>query len=72
MTATSTWNGKPLVFSETFKSPFEKDTEAEALKVLDEIRSAHPAKDGWVEVSGYAEHLPNGKWRAVRSHRKYQ
>lgn len=62
---------KTKVFEETFVSAFEKETEGDALKVLDAIRASHPASSGWVEEAGYAEPLPNGKWRAVRKHAKY-
>lgn len=57
-------------FEETFKSPFEKDTQEEAFRVLDDIREAHPAEKGWKEISAWVEKLPNGKWRAVRKHKK--
>lgn len=57
-------------FEEIFRSPFEKDTEGDALDVLQEIRDSHPASSGWVELDAYAEQLPNGKWRAVRHHAK--
>lgn len=61
---------KKYSFHEVFKSPFEKETEGAALDVLQEIRKAHPASKGWVELNSYVEHLPNGKWRAVREHAK--
>lgn len=58
-------------FMETFKSPFLKDTKAEADEVLEAIREAHPASAGWQEMAAYIEYVPNeGKWRAVRKHRK--
>ena len=57
-------------YEETFVSPFEKETESAALEVLEAIREAHPASSGWIEIAGYAEQLSNGKWRAVRKHRK--
>ena len=72
MTAPETMNGKQKVFEETFESPFEKDTEADALKVLDEIRKTHNEFHGWLEFDGFADQLPNGKWRAVRHHAKYE
>lgn len=71
MTATAAM-GREKVYEETFKSPFERDTQADALKVLDAIRAAHPTSCGWVELDGYAEQLPNGKWRAVRKHAQYK
>jgi hypothetical protein len=58
------------MYKETFTSPFEKDTEAEAQKVLEAIRSAHSEQHGWREIKGYIEPLPNGKFRAVREHVK--
>lgn len=58
------------VYEETFVSPFEKDTQEGAQKVLEEIRKAHPAEKGWEEIEGFTEQLPNGKWRAVRRHKK--
>jgi len=72
MTAPEMRNGKLKVFEETFVSPFEKDTEADALMVLDEIRFEHCSYYGWVEFAGYAEQLSNGKWHAVRHHAKYE
>ena len=65
-------NGKLKTFEEIFRSPFEKDTESDALRTLNAIREAHPATFGWVEFEGYAEKLPNGKWRAVRHHAQYK
>lgn len=62
---------KEQIFEETFISPFEKDTEIDALKVLDDIRKEHDASQGWVERNAYVEQLPNGKWRAVRQHAKF-
>ena len=57
-------------YEEIFVSPFQKDTEGDALKTLQAIRDAHPASSGWKEIKGYVEQLPNGKWRAVRHHIK--
>jgi len=57
-------------FEETFVSPFEKDTQAEAFAVLEEIRRVHSAEKGWVEISSCVEKTKNGKWRAVRHHKK--
>ena len=71
MTAPEVINGKNKVFEETFVSPFQKETEGDALRVLDTIRSNHPASSGWVEFEAFAEKLSNGKWRAVRHHAKY-
>lgn len=65
-------NGKEKVFEEIFYSPFEKDTQAEAMRVLDAIREGHPESSGWVEFTGTLEKLPNGKWRAVRHHAQYK
>lgn len=62
---------KKEVYREVFVSPFEKDTEVDALKVLQEIRECHSAMYGWKEIRGFAEKLPNGKYRAVREHAKY-
>lgn len=72
MIASTTMNGKQKVFEETFVSPFEKNSESEALTVLDEIRTTHDEAHGWVEIKGFAELLPNGKWRAVRIHEQYK
>jgi len=72
MTAPETMNGKQKVFEETFESPFEKDTENDALEVLNKIRRTFSELYGYYEVKGFAEHLPNGKWRAVRHHAKYE
>lgn len=62
---------KEIIFEETFVSPFQKDSESDAFKVLEAIRESHPASSGWEEVFGYVESLANGKYRAVRKHRKY-
>ena len=59
------------VYREVFRSPFLKDTEAEAFKVLQSIRKVHSPEHGWEEIRGYVEKLPNGKFRAVREHVKY-
>lgn len=59
------------IFEEVFESPFKRNTEDDALKVLDEIRAMHDAEHGWVEIYGYAEKLQSGQWRAVRKHAKY-
>ena len=58
------------IYTETFVSPFEKNTKSDALKVLEAIRQTHDSAHGWVEIEGYVEQLPNGKWRAVRKHEK--
>ena len=71
MTAPATMNDKTKVFEEVFRSPFEKETESDALKVLQAIREVHDEAHGWVEILARAEQLPNGKWRAVRHHAKY-
>ena len=65
-------NGKLKTFEEIFRSPFEKDTESEALRTLNAIRESHPNSSGWVELNGYTEKLPNGKYRAVRHHAQYK
>ncbi len=70
--APKTLNGKTKVFEEVFYSAFEKDTRAEAIRVLNDIREAHPQSSGWEEFAGTAEELPNGKWRAVRHHAQYK
>ena len=65
-------NGLRKTFEEVFVSPFEKENEADALRVLLAIRAAHPEQYGWYEIDGYVEQLPNGKWRAVRHHAQYK
>lgn len=70
--APKTHEGKTLVFEETFRSPFEKDTIEDALVVLEKIRSLHSAFYGWYELDAYIEHLPNGKYRAVRHQAQYK
>lgn len=72
MTAPAMINGKKKVFEETFVSPFEKDTEDDAIRILDDIRASHDKASGWIEFSGHAIHLPNGKWKAIRHHAKYE
>ncbi len=64
-------NNKEEVYRETFFSPFEKDTEEDAFKVLQAIRESHSEIYGWKEIRGFVEKLPNGKYRAVREHAKY-
>lgn len=71
MSAPITLNGKQKKYEETFTSPFQKDTEEEALRVLDSIRKEHDESHGWVEFAGYAKQLSNGKWIAERHHAKY-
>lgn len=70
-TGKTTYENGKKVYRETFVSPFERSTRAEAFRVLDAISEAHPASSGWKEISGYVEQLPNGKWRAVRVHEKH-
>ena len=73
MTATTALEGKKMVFNERFVSPGEFDKKEDALRVLEEIRKAHPAEDGWVETYGDAEYSPDtGKLYAVRRHQKYE
>jgi len=72
MTAPAIMNGKTKVFEEIFRSPFEQETESDALKVLQSIRECHDEANGWVEIIARAEQLPNGKWRAFRHHAKYR
>lgn len=70
--APKTFEGKFLNYEETFRSPFERDTSGSAMEVLEAIRSAHDKAHGWVELEGYIEKLPNGKYRAVRRHAQYK
>ena len=73
-TAPATMNGKQKVFEEIFVSPFEKEHQRDAYRVLDDIRRAHPASSGWVEFSektGVVK-LPNGKYCAQRHHAQYK
>jgi len=58
-------------YEETIVSPLEKETREEALIVLEEIREKYPIFKGWVEFEAYVEQLENGKWRAVRHHKKF-
>lgn len=71
-TAPNSLNGRYKVYEETFRSPFEKDTESDALGVLDEIRATHSSKHGWVEISSRIEKTPDNKFVAVRQHAKYE
>lgn len=57
-------------FKETFVSPFGKETESDARRVLDKIREAHDAAHGWAEIDAYVEQRADGKWYAVRIHEK--
>ena len=63
--------GKTKVYGETFKSPFGKDTESQAEKVLDIIRECHPASSGWVEEAAGIEKR-DGKYYAWRKHAQYR
>ena len=63
---------KKISYSEIFESPCVFDTKEEAQKVLDNIRESHPANLGWKELDAYVVKGSNGKWRAVRSHVKYE
>ena len=72
MFAPETLDGKRKVFEETFMSPSVFSSQDEALKVLDEIRDCHPSDHGWIELAGYVEKNPNGKWCAIRHHAKYE
>lgn len=71
-TAPNSLNGRHKVYEEIFRSPFEMKTESDALKVLDEIRSAHPSKYGWVEISSRIEKTRNNMFVAIRHHAKYE
>ena len=71
-TAPNSLNGRYKVYEETFRAPFEKDTESDALGVLDEIRATHSSKHGWVEISSRIEKTPDNKFVAVRQHAKYE
>lgn len=57
-------------FTETFVSPFLKDTEEEAKNLLEEIRESHPASSGWEEIKVSINLLPNGKYQVIRQHKK--
>lgn len=59
------------VYREVFVSPFQEETEGNALRILQQIRDAHPSEYGWKEIRGFVEKLPNGKYRAVREHVKF-
>lgn len=59
------------VYREVFVSPFERDTEEDALKVLQAIRENYSTMYGGEEIKGFVEKLPNGKYHAVREHAKY-
>ena len=59
------------IFKETFVSPFGKETESDALRVLDQIRKEHDASHGWREINAYVEQHADGKWYAVRVHEKH-
>ena len=63
---------KREVYREVFVSSFAKDTEGDALKVLQTIRECHSEMCGWKEIKGFVEKLPNGQYRAVREHAKYE
>ncbi len=62
---------KRMVDSNIFRSPY-LDTKAEALEVLDNIRKNYSVELGWTELDGYVVRCSNGKWRAIRSHAKYE
>lgn len=60
------------IFREVLVSPYEKETECDALNVLQAIRDACPAMYDWKEIQGFVEKLSNGKFRAVREHAQYK
>ncbi len=64
-------DGRELFYEGKFISPFEKNTKAEAIAVLNQIRNRFNSENGWIELNGYPEKLPNGKWHAVRHHAQY-
>lgn len=64
--------GKTKAYEEIFVSPFGKNTEDEATRVLNSIRESHPESNGWVEIEGYVEQKADGKWYAVRHHEQYK
>lgn len=70
--AIETLRGKRKVFEETYKDPIEFSNQHEALEALNKIRHNFPSSKGWFEIAGYVEPLPNGKWRAVRHHARYE
>ena len=57
------------IFEETIVSVCGYPTDTEALKVLNEIRKAHPSSSGWEELGAYIEKRSDG-YHAVRHHRK--
>lgn len=65
-------DGRELFYEGIFISPFEKNTKAEAIAVLNQIRNRFNSENGWLELKGYVEKLPNGKWHAVRYHAQYK
>jgi len=65
-----TMDGKNLIYEEVFRSPFARATEDEARKVLEDIRSYHPASSGWVEIESNIDKTSEG-YVAWRKHAKY-
>ena len=60
------------VFRAVSISHFERETEQDALRDLDAIRNNYPQKDGWKEIRGFVEKLPNGNFRAIRQHAQHK
>ena len=60
-----------VLYKETFRSPFPRDTREEALKDLASIREQHPESSGWIEISAGIELVSaTGKYYAYRKHKK--
>ena len=71
MKAPSTYNGKSLVFEETFRSAFPMPTEEAARRVLESIREVHSESYGWIEIDSRIEETQAG-YVAVRHHAQYK
>lgn len=69
--APETYNGKKLIFEETFRSPFVRPTKEAAQKILDNIRTMHASEQGWLEIEAGIE-PKDGGFVAVRHHAKYK
>ncbi len=70
-TAPKTYNGKNLTYEEVFRSAHAYATEAEAQRVLDDIRKVHDDAHGWVELEAYLDKNERG-FVAVRHHAQYK
>ena len=59
-------------YEETFRSPFGQERKEDAERILNRIREAHTAENGWVELEAGVDQHADGKWYAWRHHKHYE